>query len=159
MGLQQEQATPIYQDNEAAIQIALNRGALSKQSRHIDRRVLASRNKVEDGEVVPKYCVTARMLADIGTKALPDAQFVFLRDHINGYALVKKYHPTYPMPPYVKVTAPKWMARGRTKEFVFLFLIVAYIKHAYHGLSKLERPLSLNCHHKFHQNAAKRGKK
>jgi hypothetical protein len=32
MGLMQEQATTIYQDNEAAIQIALNRGALSKQS-------------------------------------------------------------------------------------------------------------------------------
>jgi hypothetical protein len=101
MGLQQEQATPIYQDNEAAIQIALNRGALSKQSRHIDRRVLASRNKVEDGEVMPKYCVTARMLADIGTKALPDAQFAFLRDLINGYALVARHHPTYPIPAYV----------------------------------------------------------
>jgi hypothetical protein len=101
MGLQQEQATPIYQDNEAAIHIALNRGALSKQSRHIDRRVLASRNKVEDGEVMPKYCVTARMLADIGTKALPDAQFAFLRDLINGYALVARNHPTYPLPAYV----------------------------------------------------------
>ena len=102
MGLQQEDATTIYQDNEAAIQIALNRGALSKQSRHIDRRVLASRNKVEDGEVMPVYCMTARMLADIGTKALPDAQFAFLRDLINGYALVKKHYPDYPMPSYVK---------------------------------------------------------
>jgi hypothetical protein len=102
MGLQQEDATPIYQDNKAAIQIAMNRGALSKRSRHIDRRILASRNKVEDGEVIPKYCMTARMLADIGTKALPDAQFAFLRDLINGYALVKQHHTLYPMPPYVK---------------------------------------------------------
>ena len=102
MGLQQEEATTIYQDNEAAIQIALNRGALSKQSRHIDRRILASRNKVEDGDVMPVYCVTARMLADIGTKALPDAHFAFLRDLINGYALVKRHHPDYPMPSYVK---------------------------------------------------------
>jgi hypothetical protein len=69
----------LEQDNEAAIQIAINRGALSKQSRHIDRRILASRNKIEDGTVIPKYCVTARMLADIGTKALPDAQFAYLR--------------------------------------------------------------------------------
>ncbi len=45
----------VLQDNEAAIQIAINRGALSKQSRHVDRRVLASRNKIEDGEVIPKY--------------------------------------------------------------------------------------------------------
>ncbi len=49
MGLEQKEATVIYQDNEVAIQIAINRGALSKQSRHIDRRVLASRNKIEDG--------------------------------------------------------------------------------------------------------------
>jgi hypothetical protein len=101
MGLEQTEATTIYQDNEAAIQIALNRGALSKQSRHIDRRILASRNKVEDGEVNPVYCVTAKMLADIGTKALPDAQFAYLRDLINGYSLVLKHHPTYPLPPYV----------------------------------------------------------
>ena len=101
MGLEQKEATVIYQDNEAAIQIAINRGALSKQSRHIDRRVLAARNKIEDGEVFPKYCVTARMLADIGTKALPDAQFAYLRDLINGYTLVAKHHPTYPVPSYV----------------------------------------------------------
>jgi hypothetical protein len=101
MGLEQKEATVIYQDNEAAIQIAINRGALSKQSRHIDRRILASRNKIEDGEVIPKYCVTAKMLADIGTKALPDAQFAYLRDLINGYSLVAHYHPTYPLPAYV----------------------------------------------------------
>ena len=101
MGLEQEEATTIYQDNEAAIQIALNRGALSKQSRHIDRRILSARNKVEDCEVMPKYCVTAKILADIGTKALPDSQFAYLRDFINGYTLVARHHPTYPVPPYV----------------------------------------------------------
>ncbi len=104
MGLVQEQATTIYQDNEAAIQIALNRGQLSKQSRHIDRRVLTARNKIEDGEVFPKYCVTATMLADIGTKALSDLQFAYLRDLINGYSLVQKHHPSYPLPSYVS----KW---------------------------------------------------
>jgi hypothetical protein len=104
MGLEQEEATVIYQDNEAAIQIALNRGALSKQSRHIERRVLSARNKIEDGAVFPKFCVTARMLADIGTKALSDVQFAYLRDLINGYSLVMKHHPSYPLPPYVS----KW---------------------------------------------------
>ena len=101
MGLEQEEATTIYQDNEAAISIAMNRGSLSKQSRHIERRVLTARNKIEDGSVIPKYCVTARMLADLGTKALPDPQFAYLRDEINGYALVRQHHPTYPLPAYV----------------------------------------------------------
>jgi hypothetical protein len=101
MGLEQEEATTIYQDNEAAISIAMNRGSLSKQSRHIERRVLTARNKIEDGSVIPKYCMTARMLADLGTKALPDSQFAYLRDEINGYALVRQHHPTYPLPAYV----------------------------------------------------------
>ena len=35
-----------------------------------------------------KYCTTVRMIADIGTKLLPRQQFEFLRDMMNGYALV-----------------------------------------------------------------------
>ena len=101
MGFAQKKATTIYQDNEASIQVMVNRGSLSKQSRHIDRKILTSRNKIEDGEVMPKYIRTEDMLADIGTKALPDKQFIYLRDQLNGYALVKKHHPSYPVPSYV----------------------------------------------------------
>jgi hypothetical protein len=55
MGLGQELPTIIYQDNESAIQIENNRGSLSNQSRHIERKVLASRNKIEDGMIRPQY--------------------------------------------------------------------------------------------------------
>jgi hypothetical protein len=78
-----------------------NRGALSKQSRHIDRKILASRNKIEDYEVVPKKIHTKRMVADMGTKALVDEQFTFLRDEMNGYALVKRSHLGYSIPAFV----------------------------------------------------------
>ena len=78
MGLEQKKATVIYQDNEAAIQIAINRGSLSKQSKHMERRILTARNKVEDHQVKPVYCKTEEMVADIGTKALPDRQCVRL---------------------------------------------------------------------------------
>jgi hypothetical protein len=101
MGFPQEKATTIYQDNQAAIQVMVNRGSLTKQSRHMERRVLTARNKIEDGQIFPKYCKTEEMLADIGTKALSDKQFVYLRDRLTGYALVKKHHPTYSMPSYV----------------------------------------------------------
>ena len=101
MGLAQNKATVIYQDNEAAIQIEMNRGALSNQSRHIERKVLASRNKIEDGEVVPEYIQTSLMLADIGTKALPEKQFAYLRDQMNGYALVLQHYPDFDCPAYV----------------------------------------------------------
>ncbi len=102
MGLEQTNATIIYQDNQAAIQIALNRGSLSKQSRHMERRILTARNKVEDHQVKPIYISTVEMLADIGTKALPDKQFAYLRDQMNGYALVLKNHPSYKLPAFVQ---------------------------------------------------------
>jgi hypothetical protein len=103
MGFPQVKATTIYQDNEACIQIMVNRGSLSKQSRHMDRRILTSRNKIEDGEIIPKYCKTEDMLADIGTKALSDQQFCYLRDRLTGYALVRIHHPSYALPAYIRV--------------------------------------------------------
>ena len=35
------------------------------------------------------YTSTLKMVADLGTKALDEKQFVFLRDLVNGYALVR----------------------------------------------------------------------
>jgi hypothetical protein len=63
--------------------------------------VLQSRNKIEDGAVMPVPISTTLMLADIGTKSLPDGQFCFLRDQMNGYALVKSRHPSYKLPSFV----------------------------------------------------------
>jgi len=50
----------IFQDNQAAIQISMNRGSLK----------------------------TGLMLADLGTKALDPALFIFLRDQLCGYAQI-----------------------------------------------------------------------
>ena len=85
IGLVQKEPTIIYQDNQAAIQIANNRGALAKKTRAMDMRTLAVRNKVEDMKVIPVYCETLKMLADIGTKALDPTRFEDLRDAITGY--------------------------------------------------------------------------
>jgi hypothetical protein len=87
IGLEQKEPTVIYQDNQAAIQIANNRGALAKKTRAMDMRTLAVRNKVEDMKVIPVYCETLKMLADIGTKALDPTRFEILRDAMTGYAL------------------------------------------------------------------------
>ena len=69
----------------------------------MERRILTARNKVEDHQVKPVYVSTVEMVADIGTKALPDKQFAYLRDKMNGYALVKMNHPSYKVPAYVRV--------------------------------------------------------
>ena len=86
MGLMQDGPTVIWQDNQAAIQIAMNRGALAKKTRAMDMRVMTIRNKIEDMKVVPHYLSTEKMIADIGTKALDPKQFCVLRDKLCGYA-------------------------------------------------------------------------
>jgi hypothetical protein len=88
IGLEQV-PTIIFQDNQAAIQIANNRGALAKKTRAMDMRTLAVRNKVEDLKVAPIYCETAKMLADIGTKALDPNRFEILRDLMTGYGVLE----------------------------------------------------------------------
>jgi hypothetical protein len=55
VGLKQKGPTVLYQDNKAAIQIAMNRGSLSRKTIGTDLRVLTLRNKVEDLKVVPIY--------------------------------------------------------------------------------------------------------
>ncbi len=86
VGLKQMEPTIIYQDNQAAIQIANNRGALAKKTRTMDMRTLTVRNKIEDMKVVPVYMETLKMLTDIGTKALDPNRFEILRDAMTGYA-------------------------------------------------------------------------
>jgi hypothetical protein len=76
----------LYQDNKAAIQIAMNRGSLSRKTRGIDLRVLTIRNKVEDLKVVPIYLNTKDMLLDLGTKSLDPKPFCRLTDMLYGYA-------------------------------------------------------------------------
>ena len=84
-GLNAGWATVIWQDNQAAIQIAMNRGALAKKTRAMDMRVMTIRNKIENMKVVPMYLRTSEMIADIGTKALDPKLFVYLRDKLCGY--------------------------------------------------------------------------
>ena len=52
------------------------------------------------GASFPVYKQTNMMLADMGTKALPDAQFEYLRNQMNGYNLVKLNRPHYVIPSY-----------------------------------------------------------
>jgi hypothetical protein len=62
------------------------------------------RNKIEDLKVIPMYCETINMIADIGTKALEPARFELLRDAMTGYGLLEA-----------------WI-KGKAKEFVSLMI-------------------------------------
>jgi hypothetical protein len=106
IGLEQSDPTIIYQDNQAAIQIANNRGALAKKTRAMEMKTLSVRNKVEDMKVVPVYVETSKMIADIGTKALDPARFELLRDALTGYGLWETFK------------------QGKLEEFVALMVAV-----------------------------------
>ena len=86
IGLKQTEPTVIWQDNQSAIRIAMNRGSLAKKTRAMEVRVLSIRKKVEDMKVVPHYLETKKMIADIGTKSLDPRLFCELRDKLCGYA-------------------------------------------------------------------------
>ena len=94
----QQEPTVIYQDNQPAIQVMMNRGSLPNRSKAMDIRVLAARNKIEDLKVLPVYVRTLEMLADIGTKALDEKQFIFLHDLMSGYAVVRACNPEADLP-------------------------------------------------------------
>ena len=103
LGMYQQDATRVYQDNKSAIQIANHRGSLGPTSRAIDLKTLSVRNRIEDHQIKTQYCPTTLMRADIGTKALPEYPFCFHRDVINGYALAKTAYPNKALPEYVNV--------------------------------------------------------
>ena len=101
LGFPQEEPTPIGQDNQSAQTIVNNRGSLGQTSRAMDLKVLSSRNRIEDHEVVTEDTRTDELIADMGTKALPENPFVRYRDVMNGYSLVKAAHPDKQMSEYV----------------------------------------------------------
>jgi hypothetical protein len=101
LGMFQDSPSVIYQDNESAIRIANNRGSLGQTSRAMDLRTLATRNRIEDHEIRTSFKRTDKMVADMGTKALPETPFTRFRDIMNGYALVASAYPDKTLPAMV----------------------------------------------------------
>ena len=62
---------------------------MSKASKALDIRVYGLRNRIEDQEVTLKWIGTLEMAADLGTKLFSVRRFKYLRDLVNGYALVR----------------------------------------------------------------------
>ena len=86
--LQQQAPTVLYEDNQPCLRTATNNGAEQKRSKSFDLQWFMLKDRIIDNVIRMKYCVTARMVADLGTKLLPRQQFEFLRDIMNGYAIV-----------------------------------------------------------------------
>ena len=70
----QEQPTIIQEDNQGAIAMLKN-PKFHGRMKHIDIKCHFVRDKVENNEIMLKYCQTKDMVADTFTKALPKSQF------------------------------------------------------------------------------------
>ena len=83
VGVDIELPMQIHEDNQACIQIADN-PISQRRTRHVDIRYHFIRDYINEGLISVMYCPTARMLADILTKALHKPAFQRLRDKIIG---------------------------------------------------------------------------
>lgn len=73
----------IFCDNSAAVFMAKNNKSGS-QSKHIDIKYLAIRERVKDKTVVVEHISTELMIADPLTKGMPPVKF---RDHVDRMGL------------------------------------------------------------------------
>jgi hypothetical protein len=71
-------AVPIFGDNQSTLKM-LKHPVATKHSKHIDIVYHFARERAERGEVVFSYVATEENVADIFTKALPDAKFLKCR--------------------------------------------------------------------------------
>eukprot|EP00965_Chrysotila_dentata_P046691 1550563-Pleurochrysis_carterae.AAC.1 len=81
LGAEQSTPTPLHVDNKAAIDLAYNPEHHS-QTKHIDRRHILVREKVEDLQITVPFLRSVDNLADFFTKPLPPRLFLPMRDVI-----------------------------------------------------------------------------
>ena len=80
------------------------------------------------------------MLANIGTKVLPDAQFEYLWNQMNGYSLIQINRPSYTIPSYIvwsgsalSIWKNKWLCFAFVEEQV-MFLYWSFDRPVWYPL-------------------------
>ena len=89
--------TLVYEDNQPCINIAegtKTAGAAKTKAMNV-KFAMVQEMIQDDQELMVKWLSTVDMVADLNTKALGRKQFEYLRDVMNGYALVKMRYPKY----------------------------------------------------------------
>ncbi len=75
--------TVLHQDNTSAILLEKNgRESAGKRSRHINIRFFHIKDKVDNQELIVKFCPTDQMIADFMTKPLQGKKFFQFRKEI-----------------------------------------------------------------------------
>lgn len=83
LGYPQVEATPVFEDNQGAIDLSVS-DRHHKRTKHIHVRYRWLKQVTEQGELALVKTPTTEQLADLLTKALPPAQFLYLRAKLMG---------------------------------------------------------------------------
>ena len=70
----------VYEDNKAVLEMVKSDGPFSLRTRHMGIKLFFTKQYVDNGDIVIKYCPTDSMLADMMTKALTGIKFRNMRD-------------------------------------------------------------------------------
>ena len=82
IGIIQNNATPLFCDNQGAIHLSKN-PENHKRTKHIDVQYHYVRKCQAEGIISIQYIPTTKQMADIFTKALPRTTFELFRDSIS----------------------------------------------------------------------------
>jgi len=74
----------IYQDNTSCMTMMKKGKSTSEKSRHIDIRWFWLKERIDSGEIELVYLPTEEMFANVLTKAIQGAQFVYERKCLTG---------------------------------------------------------------------------
>jgi hypothetical protein len=75
---------PIFQDNEAVVQLVKNERRSHQRTRHLDVRLFYPRDLILSGDIQVLWCKSEDMLADLMTKPLQGALFQKLTSKLTG---------------------------------------------------------------------------
>ena len=110
MGFEYDEPTTIYQDNQPAIAVATGERNLTSRMRHVQIRTGKLAEYIMDQEVALQWLSTVQLIADLGTKFHPAPRFEFLRDLMNGYALIRAANTGRDLP--LLVVSLEYLTKG-----------------------------------------------
>ena len=87
IGMHDGKPVVIREDNKAAIDMVNDGATTSDRTKHVHIRNSFIGQFIDSNDIDVEYCPTNEMVADIYTKPLPKAQFVYLRDYLLGYRI------------------------------------------------------------------------
>jgi hypothetical protein len=119
-GCKQHMPTPLYEDNRSCRMMSEN-PVSNDRSKHIDYRVHALRERVQDGVVRLIDCPTLDMLADVLTKNLPAPDFQKHRKVMSG----KAPHTSPALPEDLTIPGPRICPPRNPTAFTCRWFVVS----------------------------------